>query len=205
VRNALIAGGMYAFPMVWENGMREVTNNVRPVANANDLDGLKIRTPPGALWVDLFKSLGASPTAMNFNEVYTSLQTKIIDGEENPYAVIELSRLFEVQKYLSVTNHMWSGFWLVANMDKWNALPKDIQAVVTRAAAKYTPLQRTDTAQLNASLLDKLARRGMLVNKPDTAPFKAKLTDFYKKWKATFGPQAWALLEKYSGPLGGSS
>jgi tripartite ATP-independent transporter DctP family solute receptor len=201
VRKELIAGGLYPFPTMWENGMREVTSGAKPIQHVDDLQGFKIRTPPGRLWIDLFKSLGAAPVPLNFNEVYTGLQTKVIDGQENPYAVIELSRLFEVQKYLSVTNHMWSGFWLVANNDAWTALPPDIQAIVTRNTAKYALLARADTARLNGSLLDKLGRRGMTIDRPDIAGFRGKLSDFYKRWKAEFGPQAWSALEKYSGKL----
>ena len=202
VRKAIIAAGLYAFPTMWENGMREITSGTKPIEKVDDLKGFKIRTPPGQLWIDLFKSLGASPTPLNFNEVYTGLQTHVIDGQENPFAVIELSRLFEVQKYLSVTNHMWGGFWMVANMDAWNALPNDIQAIVTRNEVKYAKLARTDTANLNGALLDKEKRRGMTINMPNTADFKAKLPDFYKHWKGQFGDQAWSALEKYAGPLG---
>jgi tripartite ATP-independent transporter DctP family solute receptor len=201
VRKDLIAGGLYPFPTMWENGMREVTSGSKQIVNVEDLQGFKIRTPPGRLWIDLFKSLGAAPVPLNFNEVYTGLQTKVIDGQENPYAVIELSRLFEVQKYLSVTNHMWSGFWLVANNDGWNALPPDIKAIVNRNATKYALLARGDTARLNGSLLDKLRRRGMTIEQPKIAGFRAKLGDFYKHWKGEFGPLAWSSLEKYSGKL----
>ncbi|MBD5656542.1 MAG: TRAP transporter substrate-binding protein [Candidatus Eremiobacteraeota bacterium] len=193
---------MYPFPTMWENGMREITSGTKPIASVDDLKGFKIRTPPGQLWIDLFRSLGASPTPLNFNDVYTGLETHVIDGQENPFAVIELSRLFEVQKYLSVTNHMWGGFWLVSNMDAWNALPPDIQAVVTRNEIKYAKMARTDTNNLNGALLDKEQRRGMKISRPNLAQFKAKLPDFYKHWKGEFGQQAWASLEKYAGPLG---
>ena len=104
---------------------------------ADDLNAFKIRTPPGELWVDLFKSLGASPTPINFSEVYTALQTKVVDGQENPSAVIETARLFEVQKYLSVTNHMWSAFRFLANGDAWKAFRRTFKTSSTRNAAKY--------------------------------------------------------------------
>ena len=95
---------------MWANGMRQITSSTHPIQVAERPHHFKIRTPPGALWVDLFKSLGRQPTPINFSEVYTALQTKVVDGQENPFAIIETARLFEVQKYLSVTNHMWSGF-----------------------------------------------------------------------------------------------
>jgi tripartite ATP-independent transporter DctP family solute receptor len=202
VRTEIEGAGIHAFPRPWENGMRQVTSGTKPVQTVDDIQGFKIRTPSGKLWVDLFASLGAAPTAMNFNEVYTSLQTKIIDGQENPLAVIELSRLYEVQKTLSLTNHMWSCHWLVANRDAWDALPKDVQGVVNRNVDKYVQLQRGDLQKMNASLLSKLEQQGLKVNKVERAPFRAKLSDFYKRWKVTFGDQGWAALEKYSGKLG---
>ena len=125
VREEIRKAGLYVHPKMWENGMRQVTSSARPIRTAADLDGFKIRTPPGALWVDLFKSLGAAPGPLNFSEVYTALQSHIFDGQENPYAIIDTARLYEVQKYLSVTNHMWSAYHFLGNADAWKALPPD--------------------------------------------------------------------------------
>ncbi len=202
VRDQIATKGLYAFPKMWANGMRQITSSTHPIQVASDLTAFKIRTPPGALWVDLFKSLGASPTPINFSEVYTALQTKVVDGQENPYAIIETARLFEVQKYLSVTNHMWSGFWFLANGDYWKTVPPDVQAIIERNAAKYALSDRTETALLNGSLADKLGRQGMVFNKADAASMRAKLGAFYAKWKGEFGNQAWSLLEASVGKLG---
>jgi tripartite ATP-independent transporter DctP family solute receptor len=203
VRKEIEAKGLAVLPKMWENGMRQITASNRPIKTAGDLAAFKIRTPPGRLWVDLFHSLGASPTPIAFAEVYTALQNHTVDGQENPYAVVDTAKLYEVQKYLSVTNHMWSAYWLLGNQDAWNALPPDIKAIVVRNASKYAVLQRRDTALLNASLADKLARRGMQVNSADTASFRAKLRDakFYDHWRSEFGTTAWDLLEASSGKL----
>ncbi|MBD5654393.1 MAG: TRAP transporter substrate-binding protein [Candidatus Eremiobacteraeota bacterium] len=203
VRKEINAKGLYVHSKMWENGMRQITSRTKPIRTADDLNAFKIRTPPGALWVDLFKSFGASPTAINFSEVYTALQTKVVDGQENPFAVIDTSRLYEVQKYLSVTNHMWSAYHLLGNMEAYNALPKDVQASVERNLTKYALAQRRDTALRNLSVADKLARRGMTINKADTSGFRTKLTSsgFYKKWKESFGSEAWDLLESHAGKL----
>ncbi|HEX3467287.1 MAG TPA: TRAP transporter substrate-binding protein [Candidatus Elarobacter sp.] len=203
VRDAIRGGGLYVHPKMWENGMRQITSSTHPIRTAADLSGFKIRTPAGELWVDLFKSLGASPGPLNFSELYGALQTKVFDGEENPYAIIDVGRLFEVQKYVSVTNHMWSAYHFLGNQDAWNALPHDVQAVVERNLTKYALLQRRDTQQRNDSLADKLVRRGMALNKADTSGMRAKLSSsgFYSKWAGKFGAQAWALLEKTSGKL----
>lgn len=203
VRDAIRAVGLYVHPKMWENGMRQITSGARPIRNAGDLAGFKIRTPPGELWVDLFKSLGAAPAPLNFSEVYTALQQRVFDGQENPYAIIDTARLYEVQKYLSVTNHMWSAYHFLGNQEAWNALPRDVQGVVERNLAKYALLQRRDTALRNLSLSEKLARRGMTLNTADTSGLRAKLASsgFYQKWSGKFGPQAWGLLEKSSGKL----
>jgi tripartite ATP-independent transporter DctP family solute receptor len=201
VKAAIEAKGIHPL-YLWANGYRQITSSTKPIRNADDLAGFKIRTPAAAIWLDLFRTLGASPTPMNFSEVYTSLQTHVIDGQENPFGLIESARLFEVQKYLSVTNHMWSGYWLIANGDAWTALPPDIQKIVSRNAKKYGDLQNTDVALYNASLADKLARRGMILNYADTATFRAKLGPFYAKERDTFGPTAWGLLEASVGKLG---
>jgi TRAP-type transport system periplasmic protein len=203
VRDEIRKSGLYVHPKMWENGMRQITSSNKPIRSAADLDGFKIRTPPGALWVDLFKSLGAAPAPLNFSEVYTALQTHVFDGQENPYAVIDTARLYEVQKYLSVTNHMWSAYHFLGNPDAWKALPPDVQAVVERNLTKYALLQRRDTQLRNDSLSEKLARRGLAINRADTSGLRSKLSGsgFYVRWKEKFGAPAWALLEKTSGRL----
>lgn len=203
VRHAINGANLYVHPRMWANGMREITSSNHPIRAVEDLENFKIRTPAGALWVDLFKSLGASVSAINFNEVYTALQTKVVDGQENPYAIISVARLYEVQKYLSVTNHMWSAYHFLANMDAWKALPPDIQQVVERNLTKYALLQRADTIHLNDTLASTLVSKGMVLNRAETTSFRRKLSasGFYGKWKGVFGNDAWALLENNSGKL----
>jgi tripartite ATP-independent transporter DctP family solute receptor len=203
VRKEINAKGLYVHPKMWENGMRQITANSKPIRSADDLAGFTIRTPAGALWVDLFKSLGASPTPINFNETYTALQTKVVDGEENPYAIVDSAHLYEVQRYLSVTNHMWSAYHFLGNNAAWMALPADVRAIVERNLTTYAQQQRVATAERNASLADQLARRGMKINQADTVSFRTRLqtSGFYRKWKAAFGQTAWDLLEANSGKL----
>ncbi|MBV8074139.1 MAG: TRAP transporter substrate-binding protein [Candidatus Eremiobacteraeota bacterium] len=203
LRKQILAKGIQPMPHMLDNGFRQVTNSVRPIKTVDDLKGLKIRTPPGKLWVDLFKTLGASVIGMNFSELYTALQTHVVDGQENPYIIEEIGRLYEVQKYLSVTNHMWDGFWVIANQDKWNALGGPLQETITKNMIVYAKDQRRDNDLLNESLSDKLQRQGMVFNKADVATFKAKLAadKFYERWRDTFGAEAWSTLEKYTGKL----
>jgi len=202
VRKEIKAKDIWAFDKMWDNGMRDITSSKGPIRTADDLTNFKIRTPAGKLWVDLFKAFGASPSPLNFNEVYTALQTKIFDGQENPPAIIQVARLFEVQKYLSITNHMWSAWHFLGNMEAWKALPPDIQSVIARNSTKYALAQRKDVQRLNDTLVDKLRREGMVVNTTDVTNFRSRLTSFYKEYRGVFGDTAWSLLEQSSGKLG---
>jgi tripartite ATP-independent transporter DctP family solute receptor len=190
------------FPHEFEHGFRQITTSNKPIRNADDVVGLKIRTPVSKIWTDLFQTLGASPISLNFAEVYVALQTHVADGQENPYVVIEVARLFEVQKYLSATSHMWAGYNLIANTQYWNSLPKDVQDVINRNLAKYSALQRRDTISLNNSLADKLQRQGMTLVRPDRESFRRKLGPYYARWKSEFGATAWGYLEQYAGKVG---
>jgi tripartite ATP-independent transporter DctP family solute receptor len=203
VRGEIEAKGIHPFDKIWENGMRMITSSTRPVHNDADLAGFKMRTPNSRIALDLFRSLGAAPTSMNFSELYTSLQTHVVDGQENPLANIEFARFFEVQKYLTLSGHMWGGYWLLAGGEWWKGIPPDLQAVITRNASTYTDRQRRDVMKLNDTLIGKLRSQGMeVIEKPDRASMKAKLGEFYGRWKAEFGATPWALLEGYAGKLG---
>lgn len=194
--------GLYAYRSIFLNGMREVTSSNAAITGPDSFANFKIRVPPAKMSVDLFKSLGASPTPISFNELYTALQTKIVDGQENPLANIDTARFYEVQKYLSMTGHMWSGFWLIGNQESWNALPADMRSVVERNFAKYAVAQRKATDGLNTTLAAGLAKKGLAVNSPARQPFQSRLASYYAKWKGEFGNGAWSVLEKFSGKLG---
>lgn len=201
LRREMEAKDLIAMPRMYDLGLRQVTSSTHPIRTADDFANFKIRTPPSKIFVDAFKALGASPTSISFNETYVALQTHVVDGQETPYSVIETSRLYEVQKYLSVTNHSWAGWWLLANVDAWRSLPSDVQDVVREISVKYSAIERRETALANAALADKLSRRGMIFNKADTATFKARLTAFYADWKTAFGTTAWNSLQKVTGRL----
>jgi tripartite ATP-independent transporter DctP family solute receptor len=201
VRREIQARGLYAHDRMLVIGMRQITSNLRPIQKPDDLANFKIRTPPGRLSIDLFRAFGASPVPINFSELYTSLQTHVVDGEENSLNSIYQGRFFEVQKYLSLTAHQWSGFWLCGNLEAWNALPADVQAIVSRNFTTYAMQQRADTERLNRTLGSTLTRHGMVINEADPNPFRARLASFYQSSRSQFGPTAWSLLEKYSGKL----
>ena len=187
---------------LFDIGMREITAATKPIRSAEDFGGFKIRVPPGKIIFDLFQTLGASPVAMDQTEVYPGLQTHIIDGQETPYLAIYSNRIFEVTKYLSVTNHMWSGEWLVGNLEAWKALPPDIQAIVERNILKYMLLARNDAWRINDITADKLRRVGMTFNTAETRSMRARLGPYYARWKSELGSTAWNYLEASVGKLG---
>jgi len=197
--------GLHPLDRMWDNGFRQITRSTHPIATPDDLKGFKIRVPVSPQWTSLFKALGSSPTSINFNEVYSALQTKIVDGQENAIQVIETAKLYEVQKYVSVTNHMWDGFFFLLNGRAWARLPSKLQEIVARHIDAAALRQRKDLVELNASAEEKLRKAGLVFNRTDPAKFRAVLSTagYYKEWKAIYGPEAWALLEKYSGPLAG--
>ena len=203
VRAEIAKGGLMAFNKMYDNGFRQITSSTKPITTPADLDGFKIRVPPSPLWTSMFKGLGAAPLSINFSEVYSALQTKVAEGQENPLAIIDAAKLYEVQKYLAKTNHMWDGFWFLANGKAWAALPKDVQDVITKNSDAMALKQREDIASLNASLEGNLSGKGMAFNAVDNPKFREKLAaaGFYKEWQEKFGPEAWGLLEKYAGKV----
>ncbi len=196
IRRELAAAGLHAFARSWQNGFHHITTAVRPIESADDFAGLKIRTPGGAFAADFFRTLGAEPGMVPFSGLYDALKGKKFDGQSDPLGVVQSLRLYEVQKYLSLTAHWWTGFTLLANAAAWQKLPAEIRAVVERNADKFALLQRADIEAVNAAGTQALARHGMIVNAADTASIRARLGDFYARWRARFAPAAWALLEE---------
>ncbi len=203
VRAQIAKSGLVAMEKMWDNGYRQITSSTKPINTAEDLAGFKIRVPVSPLWTSMFKAFGASPASINFNEVYSALQTKIVEGQENPLTLIQIAKLYEVQKYCSLTNHMWDGFWFLANGDAWKALPADLREIAERNFNKAAVEQRQQIQQLAQSAEADLKAKGMIFNSPDPASFRAKLKQagFYEEWKGKYGNDAWALLEKYTGKL----
>jgi tripartite ATP-independent transporter DctP family solute receptor len=196
--------GLVPMERIWDLGFRQITNSVRPIKSAADLDGLKLRVPGAPALVSLFKGLNTHPVSMQFGEVYTSLQTKVVDGQENPMSIIDAGKFYEVQKYCSITNHVWDGHWITANPRAWGRLPANLQEIVGRAFNDGALLQRADLAKLNETLQSELESKGMTFNTAETQSFRDRLrtAGFYKEWREKLGEEAWTLLEKSVGKLG---
>jgi tripartite ATP-independent transporter DctP family solute receptor len=202
LREELHAKGIYAVPRAcFENGFHQITCATRPIRNADDLRGLKIRAPGTAIYLEFWKTLGALPMGMDITKMYDALKTGLVEAQEDPLDVAELFHLYEVQKYMSMTNHSWSGFNLLANLKMWQRLPADVRQSIERNAAKFARLQRADTASLNKELRARLTQQGMTFNDADVASFRAKLAPFYAHWKQSIGDRAWSLLEAHVGKL----
>jgi len=203
IRGEIKKAGLEVMEKIWDNGFRQTTSSARPINGPEDFKGFKIRVPVSPLWTSMFKAFDAAPASINFSEVYSALQTKVVEGQENPLAIISTAKLYEVQKFCSLTNHMWDGFWFLANRRAWEKLPEDIRAVVAKNINAAAVKEREDTAKLNAGLQQDLAGKGLAFNQPQTAPFRDKLraAGFYSEWKSKYGEQAWGLLEKSVGKL----
>jgi tripartite ATP-independent transporter DctP family solute receptor len=201
IRRELMAKGIYAFRRAFDNGFHQLTTSTRPIRTVDDLVGMKIRTPVQKMTVDFFESLGAKPMTFTLSELYRVCKERIVDGQTDPLGLIVLLKLYEVQTYLSLTNHWWSGFTLTANAQAWNALPADIRAIVEKHADTAALAQRRDIAKLNVEALDILRGKGMIVNEAATSGFRKSLGVFYARWKEIYGPKAWALLEARTGKL----
>lgn len=203
LRAQIEKSGLHALGKLWELGFRQVTTSTRPVNAPADLRGMKLRVPVAPLFVSAFNALGAAPAPINFDELYTALQTKIVDGEENDLFQIEAGRLFEVQKYCSMTNHIWDGYYSLVNGRVWRSLPDDLKEIWTKHFDAAVGRERDDMRQKNASVRKSLEGKGIVFNETDTAAFRDSLkkAGFYAEWKTKFGPEAWSQLEAIAGSL----
>lgn len=189
LESELPSKGIQPFPQDWWwSSWRQLSNNKRPVKTPDDVKGLKLRTPPIQAYIQGWEALGANPTAMDFNEVYTALQTNVIDGQENPAEIILSNKLYEVQKYLSLTRHL---FWApppLASKKWWDSLPKDIQSGVEDAMHAVAPLQRKFSMDHDAEYTKQLGQNGMQVNEVDMQAFISVARDkIWPQYEKDFG------------------
>ena len=202
IRSAITKANLMVMDRVWDNGFRQITS-YKPITQASDLAGLKIRVPVSPILLSIFKALGSSPTPINFNELYSALQTKVVEAQENPLALINNSKLYEVQKNCALTGHVWDGYWFLANKRIVESMPAPLQEIVVKNFNAAGVLQRADSEKLAVSLQQDLATKGLTFNKPSTDTFRKALQQagFYAEWKTKFGDEAWAALEASTGKL----
>jgi tripartite ATP-independent transporter DctP family solute receptor len=185
----------YKILALWENGFRHITNNVRPINKPEDLNGLKLRTPKGEWRVKMFQAYGANPSPMAFSEVFTALKTGVMDGQENPFAQIYSGKFQEVQKFLSLTGHVYTPAYVAVGKDRWEQLPEDIRTEIEAVARETQGFVYETAAQLENDLLVKLKEGGIAVNEADKDAFIAGSKAIYEEF-ATAVPGGKELVDK---------
>ncbi|WP_323754502.1 TRAP transporter substrate-binding protein [Marinobacter sp.] len=173
----------------WGNGMRHVTNSVRPINHPEDLKGLKIRVPEGKVFVDTFNTLGAGATVMSFGELYSALQLGVVDGQENPPAHILTQNFNEVQDYVSRTGHIHMGSPLIMSAYLFNSMPEDIQKTLLEVGHEYNRKHIDLIAELEAEQWQLVEERGMKINDVDKAEFRKAVQPVYDDAKGRFSPE----------------
>ena len=200
IRDEAAAKGIHLFPVAaFDNGMRQMTPVTKPIVVPADLKGMRMRVPAGQMFDDMFRTLGCVPVTINSIDIYAALKSGKADAQENPLALVDNFKLYEVVKYVSMTNHMWSGFNQMAHLPTWRRLPSDVQQTIDRNVARAVRLQRGDQEAANGRLRAELTKRGLIFNDVDQAPFRRQLSGFYKTWKDKLGTKAWSLLEQGAG------
>ncbi len=203
IAESLAAKNIHLFPVCsFDNGMRQVASVSRVLVKPEDFVGVRMRVPPGQVIADTFRAFGAEPVSTTANQILEAMQSGRVEAQENPLAVIEGFKLYQVTQHISMTNHIWSGFNLMAHRPIWTTLPDDLRAVVTRNATLYVQRQRAEQQAFNAGLKATLAARGITFHEVDQAAFRRRLSGLYASWKEKIGPRGWSLLEAEVGRLG---
>ena len=180
---------------VWENGYRNITNNKRPIRVPADLDGIKLRTPKGKWRVKMFQAYGANPSPMALSEVFVALQTGVMDGQENPLIQIYSQKFQEVQKYLSMSGHVYTPGYLVTGKKQWDALPADVRKILEETARETQAFVYSTAERFDNELVGKMKAAGMQVNEVDKAAFVKASKGIYAEFgKEVAGSQA--LIDK---------
>ena len=173
----------------WENGFRQITNSVRPIEKPEDLKGIKIRTMENKVHLSAFRAFGASPTPMAWSEVYTALQQKTIDAQENPIAIIYFQKIYEVQRYLALTGHFYSPTPLLMSLKAFNKLPKNVQKIMLDTAMECATFERNLLRDNEAKQLAEIKAKGMQVTLPNKKPFQAAAAPVYREFESQFGKE----------------
>jgi len=167
---------------VWENGFRQITNNKHPIVEPADLKGIKLRVPKGEWRVKMFKAYGANPSPMGLSEVFVALQTGAMDGEENPLVQIYSQKFQEVQKYLSLSDHVYTPAYLTVGLKHWETLPPDVRKILEETAREVQPFVYQSAEKFDNELVDKMKAAGMKVNTVDKAAFVKASKPVYEEF-----------------------
>ncbi len=203
IAESLVPRGIHLFPVgSFDNGMRQVASIEKVLVKPEDFAGIRMRVPPGAVIGDTFRAFGAATVTTTANQILDAMMSGKVDAQENPLAVIEGFKLYQVTKHISMTNHIWSGFNLMAHLPTWRRLPDGIRDVITRNATTFVKRQRVEQQAFNDSLVSVLAGRGITFHQVDQPAFRRRLPGVYADWKKKVGPRGWSMLEAEVGKLG---
>jgi TRAP-type transport system periplasmic protein len=200
IRAQMTRANLVGLPKIMDFGFRHLTSTSKPIHTPADLENFKIRVPSGPLWTSLFKAFGAAPTTVQIAEVYSALRTGLIDGTDLPLLTMAEFKVPEVQKYVSLTRHMWDGPWTLVNKGVWDKLPRSATDVIEKNFNQAADDQREDVRKYDEKFLATSKSSGLTVLDVDSEAFRAKLhgSGFYAEWKQRFGADAWAILDKYT-------
>ncbi|MFM2450252.1 MAG: hypothetical protein RIS44_2702 [Pseudomonadota bacterium] len=193
VMNKLPEKGLVGL-VYWENGFRNTTNSKKPIQTAEDFEGVKLRVMQNPVYLETFKLLGANPVPMAFSELFPALETKTVDGQENPYTTILSSKFYDVQKYVTATNHVYSPWILLVSKKYWDGLSKDEQKVLMDAAVASRTFERKDTREASTKALAELQAKGMQFSKlssKETDRLRDRLTRVNASIAANVGMDLW--------------
>ena len=201
VRNAVSKVGLYAFKQSWDVGFRQIENNLRPVATPKDLAGLKLRIPPSATETVLFKGLNASPSDVNSAELYSAIQTHLVDGLAVPLFTLTSRKMWEVLKYVSLSDHILTNYRLIANTPAMDRLPKDLRDIMERNADASGERCSQESDHADIALRPRLKANGMIFNDVDRLAFREAIhkAGLYVQWRQRYGDEVWHLLETGTG------
>ena len=173
----------YKVLAVWENGFRHITNNVRPIVTPEDLKGIKLRTPSGEWRVKMFQAYGANPTPMSFSEVFTALQTGVVDGQENPLTQIASGNFQEVQDYLSMTGHVYTPAYLLVGLNTWESWPEEVRTILEETAKETQDFVYENAERLEGELLTQMQEESDIeVNEADKDAFIEASSAIYEEF-----------------------
>jgi tripartite ATP-independent transporter DctP family solute receptor len=201
IRGQMGKANLVGLPKIMDFGFRHLTSTSKQIRSPADLENFKIRVPSGPLWTSLFKAFGAAPTTVQIAEVYSALRTGLIDGTDLPLLTMAEFKVPEVQKYVSLTRHMWDGPWMLANKGVWEKLPQSVTEVIVKHFNQAADDQREDVRKYDENFLAQSKGSGLTILEVDSQAFRAKLQakGFYAEWKQKFGAESWTVLEKYAG------
>jgi tripartite ATP-independent transporter DctP family solute receptor len=203
IRGKIAGVGLHVLDKHWDLGFRNITTGTKPIRSTGDLRELKIRVPVAPLFVAAFKALQAAPAAINFDELYTALQTRVVDAQENDLIVTQTGRLYEVQKFCAMTGHIWDGYFTLMSRQARRTLPDDLRSILETELNAAAVAERNDVVSRTTAARQALEKAGMTFTEPDRGEFRAvlKKAGFYTETRAKFGDEAWGILESIVGPL----